>query len=248
LAKKDHPAGDAHYQGGSRAIGILKATAVGISLVASTALAACGTSVFNPDDGARKHSTVTYSYDSSADAWIESISTVGAQDRGGAAQNASGNTLVVQLRADTPIQEINVEGGFVIGGSDPILDIDGDPDESGGGALRIGTLTMDAVDGRRLQIRDTQVVSANMTGVAAHDNELELSFQKVTVVFVQQGASNILSLKDSRLDRIRILGVGGGVDTHLERLTITRSAFVGTMRVEDAMIDSLVLKNVSLED
>lgn len=162
--------------------------------------------------------------------------------------SARSNTLIVRLRENNPIQEIIIDEGFASGGTEPIFEIDGNPGGSGNGTLRIGILTMDTVDARRLEIRDTQVVSSNMTNVVAHDDELDLDIQTVTVVFVEQGALSKLSHKNFRVDRIRILGVGGDVDTHLERLTVTRSSFSGRIRIEDVKIQNLILKNVSLED
>ncbi|OGO36591.1 MAG: hypothetical protein A2147_09065 [Chloroflexi bacterium RBG_16_57_8] len=230
-------------------LAVFKSIALVVSLGTVAAAAACGTALpVTQDIGLPTHPTVTYSYDGKAESWVENGKAVGLAQGNNSPTPAPANTLIIQLQADTPIKEIIIDEGFVTGGADPILDIDGDPDDVGGGAIRIGTLTMDTVDARRLQIRDTQVVSSNMTNVVAQDNELELNFQTVTVVFVERGASSVLTLKDFRADRVRILGVGGGVDTHLERLTVTRSSFVRTIRIEDTKIDSLILKNVSLEE
>ncbi len=221
---------------------------IGLAILVATiaATTACGPSLSVGRQTA-KDTVVTYGYDAPTRNWVKSVTVIPAPGGKGATPG-DGNTLIVQLQSDTPIQEIIFDEGFVAGGADPLFDIDGDPDESGGGAIRIGNLTMDTVDARRLQIRDTQAVSTNMTNVVDQDDELDLNIQMVAVILVQRGASNTLSFKNFRVDRIRILGVGNGVDTHLERLTITRSGVLGRIRIEDAKIDSLILKNVSLEE
>jgi hypothetical protein len=220
----------------------------GISAAAFLTATACGASALSSGSEEPKDVVVIYNYDSEASNWVSETITVRSSLSGGVA-TAGGNTVVIQLRADTPIKEITIDGGFVIGGSDPIFDIDGDPEESGGGSIRIGTLFMDNVDARRLEIRDTQVVSTNMTNVVAQSSDLVLATTTVAVILVERGSSSVLSFNNFRVDRIRILGAGGGNnDTHLERLTVTNSAFMGSIRIEDAKIEHLILKNVSLEE
>ncbi|MBI2849719.1 MAG: hypothetical protein HYX80_01595 [Chloroflexi bacterium] len=221
-----------------------------MTLVATVAaLAACGAPVPpSIDKETSEESIVTYTYDVEAKNWVSDVNSVAPAAGNNNVLLTGNNTVIIQLQPDSPIQEIIIDEGLIIGGGDPIFDIDGNPSDNGSGTLRIGTLTMTTVDARRLEIRDTQVVSSNITNVVAQDDEFTLNTTNVTEVFVERGASSTLSLTSFRVDRIRILGVSDGSDTHLERLTVTRSGFVGKIRIEDAKIASLILTSVSLED
>ncbi|MBI2852824.1 MAG: hypothetical protein HYX84_06970 [Chloroflexi bacterium] len=188
---------------------------------------------------------ITYEYDAQAQRWISEIKETLLQ-RG--MQPKTTNTLILRLQADNPVQEIIFDGALIIGGAEPLFEIDGNPADTDNGTIRIGTLTFNRVDARRLEIVDTSVVSSNITNVVAHDNELALNTTTANVTFVGRGADSTLSFSNVRFDRVRILGPGGDADGHLERLTVNRSSVLGRIRIEDVKIQELVLTDVSLQD
>lgn len=189
---------------------------------------------------------VIYQYDARAQRWVNQIAEIPPQP-GSAARPGMTNTLIIRLQEGNPVREITIDQALIIGGAEPLFQIDGDPSGFGSGNISIGTLTFDKVDAARLEIVRTGVVSSSLTNVVARDNELELSMTTGNVTFVGRGANSLLSFEGVRFDRLRILGPGGE-NVHLERLNVTRSSVFGRIEIKDVEIQELVLKDVSLDD
>lgn len=202
--------------------------------------------VMNAGKQLRGDVATIYQYDTRADRWVKKVTP--APSTPGLPEPAATNTLIIQLQQNNPVQEILFEEALVIGGAEPLFEIDGNAADSGNGTIRIGTLTFFKVDARRLEIADTIVVTSNLTNVVAEDNELNLNITTANVTFVGRGAKSLLSFHNVRFDRVRILGPGGDADGHLERLTVNRTSVFGRIRIEDARIQQLVLTDVSLQD
>ncbi len=243
----------------------------GLGLVMASVLLMTG--VVASQNGTPKDITATYQFDPLREKWVKTIESQPVpSDENGPVRKPS-NTIVIHVDENNPIKEIVIEEALVIGGTEPILEINGSADAPNTGKISIGKLSFITVDAEELDI-NADVVRTDISNVVAKDNELDLQLDAVNVVRTSRGAASSLFLGISRtdklvkldfldpddlirggnlqksglrVDRIRILGPSTG-NAFIENLTVTQTGVMGRIEVTKVEVQDLILRNVSLDD
>ncbi len=219
--------------------------------------------------------TTTYFFDPIQEKWIKITEYVRLLPNPDGSQRRGHHTVIIRLDEDNPVKTIWIEEALVIGGTEPLLEIDGQPDPLGSGTIRICNLIFQKVDAEDLEI-DADVVRVTLENVVAKDNELDLDITVVNVITCGRGGASTLFLGVSRrglidkiqtlidveeldllgiperdmgmrIDRIRILGPDSGTG-FIEHLIIRRTSVFGEIRVDNVKIQNLIIKDVTLDD
>ncbi|MBI4295769.1 MAG: hypothetical protein HY667_01485 [Chloroflexi bacterium] len=172
-----------------------------------------------------KETTITYYFDPVKEEWIKTVRSVPLQPNPDGTFPKPTNTLIIRAQQNNPIQEIIIVETVVVGGTDPLLEINGRDTSVPGstGVLRIGTLTFRKVDAEELDIDDTDAVRITTTNAVAKDNELKIDVNIVNVVVVGRGAASSLFLGASRTDIFKILDLTADTDFTLNQNIVAPS-------------------------
>ncbi|MBI2829859.1 MAG: hypothetical protein HYX81_01725 [Chloroflexi bacterium] len=225
-----------------------------------------------------KDTTVTYYFDPVKEEWLKTVGEVAVPQNPDGTYRKPTNTLIIRVQQNNPVQEIIIVETVVVGGTDPLLEINGRDTSVPGstGVLRIGTLTFKKVDAEELDIDDTDAVRITTTNAVAKDNELKIDVDIVNVVVVGRGAASSLFLGATRKEISRIQEILAGdfvfnhnvvastqtgmrVDRirilgpesgtgHIERLTVANTSVFGEIQVRNVKVQDIILQDVSLDD
>lgn len=242
-------------------------------VVAAVALT---TGVLAQGNGTPKDVVSTYNYDAEEERWVKTVKSEPVPDIPDGPVRKGSNTIVIQLDENNPVKEIVIEEALVIGGTEPLLEINGSAVAPATGKINIGTLAMLTVEAKQLEI-DADVVRTDISNVVAKDNELDLELNAVNVVSTMRGAASSLFIgvnredreyrleisktindvnlsrggatreNGIRADRIRILGPSSGT-AFVELLIVKQSGVMGKIDVDKVAIQDLILHRVSLDD
>lgn len=250
------------------------------ALVVSAAVAGAGVVAYaalQPDgDGGPKDITTTYSYNDQKEQWEKTELARDVQPNPDGSLPKKSNTIIIRLDANNPVKQIIIEEALIIGGTEPILEINGS-EAPGTGTINIGALAFLTVNAEQLEI-DADVVRTDISNTVAKDNELDLDLDAVNVVRTAGGAASSLylgigradrelklqgifdevngvqlgrsgAIRDDglRADRIRILGPSSGT-AFVELLVVKQSSVMGKIDVDRVAIQDLILRGVSLDD
>ncbi len=219
--------------------------------------------------------TTSYRFDPINEEWVKTVETEKLPPNPDGSQPKGSHTIVIYLDEDEPVKGIWIEEALIIGdGSGPLLEVRGRHSATSSGKIVICNLLMQKVDAEELEI-DAKVAHAEFINVVADDDELDIDIEVKNVIRCGRGGASVLflglgrrELADKiidideffdfpqglpdretglRVDRIVIIGPSGG-DGFIEHLIIRQTSVFGKIEIEDVEIQTLTLKDVTLDD
>ena len=220
--------------------------------------------------------TTTYRFDPINEEWVKTVETEELPPNADGSQPEGSHTIVIQLDDDEPVKGIWIEEAVINGsGSGPLLEVRGRHSSGSSGDIVICNLLLQKVDAEELEIDEADVARMEFINVVADDDELDIDVEIKNAIRCGRGGASVLflgvgrqELADKivdideffdfpqglprretglRVDRIVIVGPSGG-DGFIEHLIVRQTSVFGKIEIEDVEIQSLILKDVTLDD
>ncbi len=257
----------------SRLFGPVRLGMLALGVIAAVALATV--TLLSSLSSAQELVTTTYRFDPINEEWVKTVETEKLPPNADGSQPKGSHTIVIQLDDDEPVKGIWIEEAL-INGDDPssLLEVRGRHTSTSSGKIVICNLLLQKVDAEELEI-DGKVTRMEFINVVADGDELDIDLEVKNAIRCGRGGASVLflgvgrqELADKivdideffdfpqglprretglRADRIVIVGPSGG-DGFIEHLIIRQTSVFGKIEIEDVEIQSLILKDVTLDD
>lgn len=243
-----------------------------LGVIAAVTLATI--TVLSSLNSAQELVTTSYRFDPINEEWVKTVETEKLPPNPDGSQPEGSHTIVIYLDEDEPIKGIWIEEALIIGDeSGSLLEVRGRHSATSSGKIVICNLLMQKVDAEELEI-DAKVTHVEFINVVVDDDELDIDLEVKNVIHCGRGGASALflgvgrrELADKiddideffefpeglprretglRVDRIVIVGPSGS-DGFIEHLIIRQTSVFGKIEVEDVGIQSLTLKDVTLD-